>query len=94
MSSFQRLFEAVSYMQSSSEDKAVELYLKHDANFWSNLANIANNNPDALANMLGLKVESVMGWYKKIKTVAEKADKLKAEKVKNQMLPTGTEKGE
>lgn len=74
----------------SAEDQGTTaLFLKYNPQFWNNLAEIANQEPLALASLLGVRPDQVNVWYSKIQVVKAKAEKVKAEKIK-QMLPTGT----
>lgn len=88
MVSFQKMYEAVATIPLSDEDGgAVSLYMKYEPSFWSTLAEISNRHPEGLAHLLGVKTTTE--WYNKIKAISQKAEKLKSEKIRNKMLPTG-----
>lgn len=89
MSSFQSLWEAVTRSSVSKENRAVDTYLKHDDSFWKTLMQLSNHNPEGLADILGINPANVALWHRKIAEVSQQAGRIKEEKIKGKMLPTG-----
>ena len=68
---------------------AAATYIKQDSEFWNQLAELANGDPEGLSAMLGLSKSQIATWHSKIKQAALEAEKHTAEKQPTQMMPTG-----
>jgi len=76
ISSFAELWEAVENhdaeaqrpLQSDVTDtQSTTTYSQQDSDFWQKLADVANTDPDGLAQILGADPEQVATWHGKIK---------------------------
>lgn len=72
-----------------SQNNAVNVYMKQDNEFWYRLAELANANPDGLAELLGVDASSVVNWKQRLLQTKSIADKIKSEKQQQSMLQTG-----
>lgn len=98
-SSFASLWEAVTHRNEKlprsplhheiSDTRATTVYNKLPDQFWKQLSDIANADPNGLGELLGIEPADVAKWHGKLKLASSSAKRAKMEKNQDTMIPTG-----
>ena len=75
--------------QDDGASKSSVVYAKQNYDFWQHLGLLANSDAAGLSELLGISEPQVRTWYDKIQKVAQQANRMKSEKQKTVMVPTG-----
>ena len=65
------------------------VYIKLSPEVWQQFAELANSDPQGLADMLGLNSDQTKNFHQRIAAAGQAAERDRAEKSKGVMMPTG-----